>query len=77
MVASSLNQWPIGHSSKTKIGKKRIVSEIEKITGCNFNIASRTYEKIQLCRKRIKYMTELTNLSWDDFQNEVKRLRIS
>ena len=55
----------------------KIINQIEEETGCPFPIANRTFEKIQTCQKRIQDMTEKTNLSWKDFEAEVKRLKIA
>ena len=54
-----------------------IIIQIEEETGCPFPIANRTFEKIQTWQKRIQDMTEKTNLSWKDFEAEVKRLKIA
>ncbi len=61
--------------SHAKRGK--IINQIEEETGCPFPIANRTFEKIQTWQKRIQDMTEKTNLSWKDFEAEVKRLKIA
>jgi len=55
----------------------KIINHIEEETGCPFPIANRTFEKIQTWQKRIQDMTEKTNLSWKDFEAEVKRLKIA
>ena len=55
----------------------KIINQIEEDTGCPFPIANRTFEKIQTWQKRIQDMTEKTNLSWKDFEAEVKRLKIA
>ena len=55
----------------------KIINQIEEETGCPFPIANRTFEKIQTWQKRIQDMTEKTNLSWKDFEAEVKRLKIT
>ena len=55
----------------------KIINQIEEQTGCPFPIANRTFEKIQTWQKRIQDMTEKTNLSWKDFEAEVKRLKIA
>ena len=55
----------------------KIINQIEEETGCPFPIANRTFEKIQTWQKRIQDMTEKTNLSWKDFETEVKRLKIA
>ena len=55
----------------------KIINQIEEETGCPFPIANRTFEKIQTWQKRIHDMTEKTNLSWKDFEAEVKRLKIA
>ena len=55
----------------------KIINQIEEETGCPFPIANRTFEKIQTLQKRIQDMTEKTNLSWKDFETEVKRLKIA
>ncbi|MFL2748606.1 MAG: RNA polymerase sigma factor RpoD [bacterium] len=61
--------------NQAKQGK--IINQIEEETGCPFPIANRTFEKIQTWQKRIQDMTEKTNLSWKDFEAEVKRLKIA
>ena len=55
----------------------KIINQIEEETGWPFPIANRTFEKIQTWQKRIQDMTEKTNLSWKDFEAEVKRLKIA
>ena len=55
----------------------KIINQIEEDTGCPFPIANRTFEKIQTWQKRVQDMTEKTNLSWKDFEAEVKRLKIA
>ena len=55
----------------------KIINQIEEETGCPFPIANRSFEKIQTWQKRIQDMTEKTNLSWKDFEAEVKRLKIA
>ena len=55
----------------------KFINQIEEETGCPFPIANRTFEKIQTWQKRIQDMTEKTNLSWKDFEAEVKRLKIA
>ena len=60
---------------RAKQGK--IINQIEEETGFPFPIANRTFEKIQTWQKRIQDMTEKTNLSWKDFEAEVKRLKIA
>ena len=55
----------------------KIINQIEEETACPFPIANRTFEKIQTWQKRIQDMTEKTNLSWKDFEAEVKRLKIA
>ena len=55
----------------------KIINQIEEETGCPFPIANRTFEKIQTWQKRIQDMTEKTNLSWKNFEAEVKRLKIA
>ena len=57
--------------------KKKIISQIEEQAGCSFSIANRTFEKILTGQKRIHNMTEKTNLSSDEFESEVKRLKIA
>jgi RNA polymerase primary sigma factor len=57
--------------------KKKIISQIEEQAGCSFSIANRTFEKIHTGQKRIHNMTEKTNLSSDEFESEVKRLKIA
>ena len=57
--------------------QSKIINQIEEETGCPLPIANRTFEKIQTWQKRIQDMTEKTNLSWKDFEAEVKRLKIA
>ena len=57
--------------------QSKIINQIEEETSCPFPIANRTFEKIQTWQKRIQDMTEKTNLSWKDFEAEVKRLKIA
>ena len=68
---SELKETP-NHAKQVKI-----INQIEEETGCPFPIANRTFEKIQTWQKRIQDMTEKTNLSWKDFEAEVKRLKIA
>ena len=68
---NELNEAP-NHEKQGKI-----INQIEEETGCPFPIANRTFEKIQTWQKRIQDMTEKTNLSWKDFEAEVKRLKIA
>ena len=68
---NELNEAP-NHAKQGKI-----INQIEEETGCPFPIANRTFEKIQTWQKRIQDMTEKTNLSWKDFEAEVKRLKIA
>ncbi len=65
------------HSAKYDKKKKAAREKIEKISNCRFSIANRTFEKVQTGRKRIKNMIEETNLTLEEYQEEVRRLRIS
>ena len=59
-------------SKKTKV---KTAKDISAKTGHRFSIANRYFEKIELKRKRISTMIELTDLSLDDFNLEVKNLK--
>ena len=62
-------------SSTSKKAKVKTSKDISAITGHRFSIANRYFEKIELKRKRISTMIELTTLSLDDFNLEVKNLK--
>ncbi|MGA1599845.1 MAG: RNA polymerase sigma factor RpoD [bacterium] len=53
----------------------KAVKALERRTGQAINIANRIYEKLQASERRAQAMTERTTLSWEDFQDEVARLR--
>ena len=62
-------------SATSKKAKEQIAKDISAKTGHQFSIANRYFEKIELKRKRISTMIELTTLSLDDFNLEVKSLK--
>ena len=62
-------------SATSKKAKEKIAKDISAKTGHQFSIANRYFEKIELNRKRISTMIELTTLSLDDFNLEVKSLK--
>ena len=62
-------------SATSKKAKQQIAKDISAKTGHRFSIANRYFEKIELKRKRISTMIELTTLSLDDFNLEVKNLK--
>ena len=62
-------------SANSKRAKEKTAKEISAKTGHQFSIANRYFEKIELKRKRISTMIELTTLSLDDFNLEVKSLK--
>ena len=62
-------------SATSKKAKEKIAKDISAKTGHQFSIANRYFEKIELKRKRISTMIELTTLSLDDFNLEVKNLK--
>ncbi len=62
-------------SATSKKVKEKTTKDISAKTGHQFSIANRYFEKIELKRKRISTMIELTTLSLDDFNLEVKSLR--
>ena len=62
-------------SATSKKAKEQITKDISAKTGHQFSIANRYFEKIELNRKRISTMIELTTLSLDDFNLEVKSLK--
>ncbi len=62
-------------SSTSKKAKVKTAKDISAKTGHRFSIANRYFEKIELKRKRISTMIELTTLSLDDFNLEVKNLK--
>jgi len=62
-------------SVTSKKAKEKTAKDISAKTGHPFSIANRYFEKIELKRKRISTMIELTTLSLDDFNLEVKNLK--
>ena len=62
-------------SATSKKAKEQIAKDISAKTGHQFSIANRYFEKIELNRKSISTMIELTTLSLDDFNLEVKSLK--
>ena len=62
-------------SATSKKAKEKTAKDISAKTGHRFSIANRYFEKIKLNRKRISTMIELTTLSLDDFNLEVKSLK--
>ena len=62
-------------SATNKKAKEKTAKDISAKTGQPFSIANRYFEKIELKRKRISTMIELTTLSLDDFNLEVKSLK--
>ena len=62
-------------SATSKKAKEKTAKDISAKTGHPFSIANRYFEKIELKRKRISTMIELTTLSLDDFNLEVKSLK--
>jgi len=62
-------------SATSKKAKEKTAKDISAETGHQFSIANRYFEKIELNRKRISTMIELTTLSLDDFNLEVKSLK--
>ena len=62
-------------SATSKKAKEKTAKDISAKTGHQFSIANRYFEKIELNRKRISTMIELTTLSLDDFNLEVKNLK--
>jgi len=62
-------------SATSKKAKEKTSKDISAKTGHRFSIANRYFEKIELNRKRICTMIELTTLSLDDFNLEVKSLK--
>ena len=62
-------------SATSKRAKEKTAKEISAKTGHQFSIANRYFEKIELKRKRISTMIELTTLSLDDFNLEVNSLK--
>jgi len=62
-------------SATSKKAKEKTAKDISAKTGHQFSIANRYFEKIELNRKRISTMIELTSLSLDDFNLEVKNLK--
>jgi len=62
-------------SATSKNAKEKTAKDISAKTGHRFSIANRYFEKIELKRKRISTMIELTTLSLDEFNLEVKSLK--
>ena len=62
-------------SATSKKAKEKTAKDISAKTGHQFSIANRYFEKIEMKRKRISTMIELTTLSLDDFNLEVKSLK--
>ena len=62
-------------SATSKKAKEKTAKDISAKTGHRFSIANRYFEKIELKRKRISTMIELTTLSLDDFNLEVRNLK--
>lgn len=62
-------------SATNKKAKEKTAKDISAKTGHPFSIANRYFEKIELKRKRISTMIELTTLSLDEFNLEVKSLK--
>ena len=57
--------------------KNTIKEKVETKSGYSFKIARRVFEKIQACQNRIDSMIDATALSWPQFQEEVKQLKIA
>ena len=55
--------------------KEKVAKEISAKSGHRISIANRYFEKIELNRKRISTMTDLTALSLKGFELEVKKLK--
>jgi len=62
-------------SATSKKDKEETAKDISTQTGHRFSIANRYFEKIELNRKSISTMIELTTLSLDDFNLEIKSLK--
>ena len=62
-------------SATSKKDKEKTAKDISAQTGHQFSIANRYFEKIELNRKSISTMIELTTLSLDDFNLEIKSLK--
>ena len=58
-----------------KKAKEKASKEISAKSGHRISIANRYFEKIELNRKRISTMTDLTALSLNGFELEVKKLK--
>tara|TARA_Y100000780_G_scaffold222221_1_gene231184 strand:- start:153 stop:1148 length:996 start_codon:yes stop_codon:yes gene_type:complete len=58
-----------------KKAKEKAAKEISAKSGHRISIANRYFEKIELNRKRISTMTDLTALSLKGFELEVKKLK--
>ena len=59
----------------SKKAKEKAAKEISAKSGHRISIANRYFEKIELNRKRISTMTDLTTLSLKGFELEVKKLK--
>ena len=59
----------------SKKAKEKAAKEISAKSGHRISIANRYFEKIELNRKRISTMTDLTALSLKGFELEVKKLK--
>jgi RNA polymerase primary sigma factor len=68
-------KWAEAHAQGDGSAEVQVRLDIEKQSGCGFNIARRIYEKIQACRQRVESMTAKTALSWEEFQESVLKLR--
>ena len=62
-------------SASGKKAKEKAAKEISAKSGHRISIANRYFEKIELNRKRISTMTDLTALSLKGFELEVKKLK--
>ncbi|MCH2283950.1 MAG: RNA polymerase sigma factor RpoD [SAR324 cluster bacterium] len=60
---------------KRKKDKEKASWDIREKSGHTLSIANRYFEKIELCRKRIEFMIDRTNLTLEEFTKEVKNLR--
>ncbi len=62
-------------TASSQKAKEKITKEISEKSGHRFAIANRFFEKIELNLKSIKTMIELTTLTLEDFEAEVKNLK--
>ena len=60
---------------KRKKDKEKASWDIREKSGHPLSIANRYFEKIEMCRKRIKIMIHRTNMTLEEFTKEVKNLR--